>query len=120
MPSSAPLRGVIRGSFDYVLPDEMLEALKRWLRARGESVVHHLRTETAEGDGGDYAIDLWDLDSETLQEVNGRFESVLVAPDVSWVLFLNHEGDLYVGGPPDLYELLDATWRELHRGQDLG
>src|SRR5712691_5188776 len=111
LPETLPYLGIIEGSFDYVLPDTILERLRQWLSSRGIASVFYFLTEGSPvGYPTDYEISVSELTEETLSELNNGFENVLVGTDFSWALFMDHEGHLHVAGPDDLFACLKA-WR---------
>jgi hypothetical protein len=52
-----------------------------------------------------------ELTEAALSALNPGFENVLIGPDFSWALFMDHEGYLHVAGPQDLFSCLQA-WDE--------
>ena len=112
LPETLPYLGIIEGPFDYVPPEAILERLRQWLSSRGIALVFYFLTEGgSESHPTDYAINVSELTEATLLELNNGFENVLVGTDFSWALFMDHEGNLHVAGPNDLFVCLQA-WRE--------
>jgi len=116
LPAEAPYRGVLPGTYDYVLPDDLLVCLRDWLLERGETRVLYFLTETVRSQAGEanFAIDLWDLNENALSEANSGFESVLTGRDFSWAIFVDHDGAVHVAGHSDLYERLAACTKDGH------
>ena len=113
LPETLPYVGSIEGPFDYVPPEAVLERLRQWLSSRGIASVFYFLTEgIAESHPTDYEISVSELTEATLSELNNDFESVLVGTDFSWALFMDHEGNLHVAGPDDLFTCLQEWRRE--------
>ena len=113
LPETLPYVGIVEGPFDYVLPEAVLERLRQWLSSRGIASVFYFLTEgLSAGHPTDYEISVPELTEATLSELNNGFESVLVGTDFSWALFMDHEGNLHVAGPDDLFVCLQAWDRE--------
>lgn len=108
LPVQARYCGVLPGAADYVLSDDLLGCVREWLYERGESRSLYFLTETAPSQVGDasFVVDLWDLNEDALSAVNTGFESVLTGSEFDWALFVDHEGDVHVAGPSELYERL--------------
>src|SRR5712691_10546753 len=57
LPETLPYLGIIEGSFDYVLPETILERLRQWLSSRGIASVFYFLTEgSPESHPTDYEI----------------------------------------------------------------
>ena len=111
LPETLPYLGSIENSFDYVLPETILERLRQWFSSRGIASVFYFLTEgLSESHPTDYELSVSELTEATLLELNNGFENVLVGTDFSWALFMDHEGNLHVAGPDDLFACLQA-WR---------
>jgi len=111
LPETLPYLGIIEGPFDYVPPEIILERLRQWLSSRGiASVFYFLTEEVSESHPTDYEISVSELTEATLSALNNGFENVLVGTGFSWALFMDHEGNLHVAGPDDLFACLQA-WR---------
>ncbi len=111
LPETLPYLGIIEGPFDYVPPEIILERLRQWLSSRGIASVFYFLTEgVSESHPTDYEISVSELTEATLSALNNGFENVLVGTDFSWALFMDHEGNLHVAGPDDLFACLQA-WR---------
>jgi hypothetical protein len=109
LPETLPYAGTIEGPFDYVPPEPVLEKLRQWLRSKGVASVFYLLTESAAEDHPtDYEISVSELTETTLAALNNGFENVLVSTDFSWALFMDHEGQLHVAGPSELFACLQA------------
>ena len=109
LPEILPYLGRIEGSFDYVLPETILERLRQWFRSRGITSVFYFLTEgLSEGHPTDYEIGVSELTEATLSALNNGFENVVVGTDFSWALFMDHEGHLHVAGPTELFSCLQA------------
>lgn len=106
LPVNLPYQGKVEGSFDYILPDEVLERLRAWLQSRGEESVYYFKTEGIEGEATNFEVDIADLTHESLSEVNGHAENAIVGKDFTWAIFVDHEGVLHVSGPPELMRQL--------------
>jgi hypothetical protein len=113
LPETLPYLGIIEGPFDYVPPETILEQLRQWLSSRGIVSVFYFLTEgISESHPTDYEISVSELTEETLSELNNGFENVLVDTDFSWALFMDHEGNLHVAGPDDLFVCLQQWDKE--------
>jgi len=113
LPETLPYLGIIDGTFDYVLPETVLERLRQWLSSRGITSVFYFLTESSPaGHPADYEISVSELTEATLSALNNGFENVLVGTDFSWALFMDHEGNLHVAGPNDLFACLQSWNRE--------
>jgi hypothetical protein len=113
LPETLPSLGIIEGPFDYVLPETVLERLRQWLRSRGLTSVFYFLTEGSPvGYPTDYEISVSELTEATLSALNNGFENVLVGTDFSWALFMDHEGNLHVAGPDELFACLQSWDRE--------
>ena len=113
LPETLPYLGIIEGSFDYVLPETVLERLRQWLSSRGIASVFYFLTEGhSESHPTDYEISVSELTEATLSALNNGFENVLVGTDFSWALFMDHEGNLHVAGPDDLFACLQSWGKE--------
>lgn|SRR6266508_3449607 len=111
LPETLPYLGIIEGPFDHVPPEIILERLRQWLSSRGIASVFYFLTEgVSESHLTDYEISVSELTEATLSALNNGFENVLVGTDFSWALFMDHEGNLHVAGPDDLFACLQA-WR---------
>ena len=106
LPVDLPYQGSIQGSFDYVLPDEVLGRLRKWLESRGERIVYYFKTEIVEGEPNNFEVEVPELTHDNLSEINSHAENVIVARDFSWAIFVDHEGFLHVSGPVELMQLL--------------
>jgi len=117
LPEALPYVGIIEGPFDYVLPEAVLARLRQWLESRGIGSVFYFLTEGISEDYPmDYEISVSELTEATLSELNNGFENVLGGTDFSWALFLDHEGNLHVAGPHELFSCLKA-WSEVEDRQ---
>jgi hypothetical protein len=113
LPETLPYLGIIDGTFDYVLPETVLERLRQWFSSRGITSVFYFLTESSPaGHPTDYEISVSELTEATLSALNNGFENVLVGTDFSWALFTDHEGNLHVAGPNDLFACLQSWNRE--------
>ncbi len=113
LPETLPYLGSIEGPFDYITPEPILERLRQWLSSRSIASVFYFLTESgSEHHPTDYEISVSELTEATLSALNNGFESVLVGTDFSWALFLDHEGNLHVAGPEDLFACLQSWGRE--------
>jgi hypothetical protein len=109
LPEALPYVGIIEGPFDYVPPEAVLERLRQWLSSRGIASVFYFLTEgSSESHATDYEISVSELTEATLSALNNGFENVLVGTDFSWALFMDHEGNLHVAGPNDLFACLQS------------
>jgi hypothetical protein len=109
LPETLPYLGIIDGTFDYVLPERALERLRQWLSSRGITSVFYFLTESSPaGHPTDYEISVSELTEATLSALNNGFENVLVGTDFSWALFMDHEGNLHMAGPNDLFACLKS------------
>ena len=108
LPVNLPYQGSIQGSFNYVLPDEVLGRLRKWLESRGEEFVYYFKTEIAEGEANNFKVEVSELTHDNLSEINICSENVIVAGDFSWAIFVDHEGFLHVSGPVDLMQALTS------------
>jgi len=109
LPETLPYLGIIEGPFDYVPPEAILERLRQRLSSRSITSVFYFLTEgSSENHPTDYEISVSELTEATLSALNNGFESVLVGTDFSWALFMDHEGNLHVAGPDDLFVCLQA------------
>jgi hypothetical protein len=113
LPATLPYLGIIGGSFDYVPPEAVLERLRGWLNSKGIASVFYFLTEGTSEDGPtDYELSVADLTERTLSELNTGFENVVVGTDFSWALFMDHEGNLHMAGPNELFSCLKA-WNQI-------
>ena len=113
LPETLPYLGIIEGPCDYVPPETILEQLRQWLSSRGITSVFYFLTEGSPvGYPTDYEISVSELTEATLSELNNGFENVLVGTDFSWALFMDHEGNLHVAGPDDLFVCLQQWDKE--------
>ncbi len=113
LPETLPYLGIIEGPFDYVPPETILERLRQWLSSRSIASVFYFLTEgSSENHPTDFEISVSELTEATLSVLNNGFESVLVGTDFAWALFMDHEGNLHVAGPDDLFVCLQAWDRE--------
>ena len=107
LPETLPYIGIIDGPFDYVLPETVLERLRQWLSNRCIASVFYFLTEgSPESHSTDYELSVSELTETTLSALNNGFENVLVGTDFSWALCMDHEGNLHVAGPNDLFTCL--------------
>ena len=106
IPANLPNQGEIDGSFDFVLPDEILECLRGWVHQRGESRIYYFLTECIQGENTDFELGPSELTSEVLLGLNKGSENVIVGQDFSWAVFVDHEGVMHVAGPIELFMLL--------------
>lgn len=109
LPGSVPYQGKIEGSFDYVLPEELLQRLRDWLSQNGQTSVYYFLTESVEGETTDFEINTEDLTHNNMLKLNKANENVIVARDFTWAVFVDHDGTLHVSGPNDLFFLLSAV-----------
>ena len=113
LPETLPYLGIIEGPFDYVPSAAILERLRQWLSSRGIASIFYFLTEgSSESHQTDYEINVSELTESTLSALNNGFENVLVGTDFSWALFMDHEGNLHVAGPDDLFVCLQAWDKE--------
>src|SRR5262245_49871302 len=113
LPETLRYSGIIEGPFDYIPAEAILERLRQWLSRRSIASVFYFLTEgSSEHHSTDYEISVSELTEMTLSALNNGFENVLVGTDFSWVLFMDHEGNLHVAGPDDLFACLQAWNRE--------
>lgn len=116
LPETLPYVGTIEGPFDYVPPEPVLERLRQWLHSRGTTSVFYFLTESvAEEQPTDYEISISELTEANLAALNNGFENVVAGPDFSWALCMDHEGQLHVAGPSELFSCLQAWDRVTER-----
>ena len=109
LPADLPYRGALRKSFDYVPPDSVLDALRRWMSARNETEALYFLTEVMAAEASDYVVSLSSLTEADLSTINAGRENVLADLKRDWSVFMDHEGALHVAGPSELYEVLNAA-----------
>ena len=102
LPANLPYQGKVAGDFDYILPDEVLGRLRKWLQSRGEEFVYYFKMESTEGEATDFEIEIAELTYESLAELDVHSENVIVGKDFTWAVFVDHEGALHVSGPEEL------------------
>ena len=109
LPETLPYAGTIAGPFDYVPPEPLLAKLRQWLRSKGVASVFYFLTErVAQDHPTDYEISISELTEANLAALNNGFENVVAGTDFSWALFMDHEGQLHVAGPSELFSCLQA------------
>lgn len=108
LPIDLPYQGNIQGNFDYVLPDEELSRLRKWLESRGEETVYYFKTEGVEGEPANFEVEVTELTHDNLSEINRHAENVIVGRDFSWAIFVDHEGFLHVSGPVELMRVMTS------------
>ncbi len=106
LPITLTRQGQVKGPFDYVLPDQLLIALRKWLNDRGDNSVFYFLTESVEGEETDFEISVPELTHTTLSDINVANENLIVGHEFDWALFTDHEGILHVAGPEDLFSFL--------------
>ena len=102
LPVNLSYQGKVQGSFDYVLPEEVLEQLRAWLQSRGEEFVYFFKTEGIAGEATNFEVHVAELTHESLSKIDVHCENALAGKDFTWAIFVDHEGDLHVSGPPEL------------------
>ena len=107
LPVTLPYRGrVTQGAIDYVPSGPLLNRLREWLNERGEESVFCFLTEVVSGqEGTDFEVGISQLTEHALSDFV-HLENVIVAKNFSWALFIDHEGNLHVAGPEDLFARL--------------
>lgn len=106
LPANLPYQGKLAGSFDYVLPDEVLGRLREWLQSRGEQSVYYFKTEGIETEDSNFEIKTAELTHDSLSELDVHSENAIVGKDFTWAVFVDHEGSLHVSGPIGLMQKL--------------
>jgi hypothetical protein len=108
IPPTAVYRGRLPGDYDYTLSGPLLSSLRDWLYERGESRLLYFLTESSKSMGEDvnFSVDIFELGEEVLQQLNPGVEAVLTGEQFDWAIFVDHEGGVHVGGPPELMERL--------------
>lgn len=106
LPANLPYQGKLAGSFDYVLPDEVLGRLREWLQSRGEQSVYYFKTEGIETEDSNFEIKTAELTHDSLSELDVHSENAIVGKDFTWAVFVDHEGSLHVSGPIELMQKL--------------
>lgn len=106
LPANLPYQGKLAGSFDYVLPDEVLGRLREWLQSRGEQSVYYFKTEGIETEDLNFEIKTAELTHDSLSELDVHSENAIVGKDFTWAVFVDHEGSLHVSGPIELMQKL--------------
>ena len=113
LPGNLPHRISLTCGFDYVPPAEFMNCLRTWLVKRGALRVFYFITETADGTmPTDFAIPVSELTSENLCRINPGAESVMVAQDFTWAIFVDHEGRVHAAGPKDLMAAIVSACSE--------
>lgn len=113
LPTNLPYQGKIEGPPGATPPDEFLQCIRMWLLKRGETKVLYFITEFADGDEINFLVDIDNLNYQSLLKVNPFGENIIAAQDYSWLLYMHHEGIVYVAGPKELFDLLVECWEEL-------
>ena len=109
LPETLSYAGIIAGPFDYVPPEPLLAKLRQWLCSKGVASAFYFLTErVAQDHPTDYEISLSELTEANLAALNNGFENVVASTDFSWALFMDHEGQLHVAGPSELFSCLQA------------
>lgn len=103
LPETLAYQGTISGTFDYALPEELLQRLRKWLAENQQQSVFYFLTESIPEQKTDFEIGADQLTHAALASVNKATESAIVAKDFSWALFVDHEGALHVSGPAELF-----------------
>ncbi len=109
LPEHLPYQGSVQGEFGLIPSEETCEVLRGWLKEKGDHHVLYFVTEgtTDEiGAGPNFKIGNSELTEETLAAINAGNESVIMAPDYAWAVFIDHEGKLHISGPNELADLL--------------
>jgi hypothetical protein len=120
LPETLPYAGSITGPFDYVPPEPLLAKLRQWLRSKVVASVFYFLTERVAGDHPtDYEISVSELTEANLATLNNGFENVVTGTDFSWALFMDHEGQLHVAGPSELFSCVQA-WDRVTEGHGKG
>lgn len=109
LPVDLPHRGAVRKAFDYVPPDAVLEAVKKWMAGRHETEVLYFLVEACTAEATDFVISLSSLTEHELGTMNPGRENVFVGVKGDWAMFMDHEGALHVAGPAELFSVVNEA-----------
>jgi hypothetical protein len=119
LPAAVPFQGALQCAFQ-LLPDDVWDRMRDWLLFRGEHEIWFFITEGSadELDQTAWKLALDELTFESLATLNLSFDCFLTAPGFKWAIRILHTGEILIGGPQELFELVRAGLEEADASAD--
>jgi hypothetical protein len=105
--SDLEVKAQFKSPLGYELSPQILAALRKWMRQRGDLFLYCFSTEISERiPHRDFQISVSELSQETLREIPIQTERLYVGQSFDWGIHIAHDGSATAAGERLLLDLI--------------